>query len=94
MTDAPPPFADMVEIAAKLARARSFGSRCDGRPSRPYRAAGGASPCLAHLDPDAARRQARIADDRLATGQGGPIEGVPVAVKDLFHTADMPTAGA
>ncbi len=41
-----------------------------------------------HLDPDAAIRQA-VALDR--GPRRGPLHGVPVAVKDIFDTADMPT---
>ena len=46
----------------------------------------------AFLDPDYALRQARAADERRLSGQPiGPLHGVPVAVKDIFDTADMPT---
>jgi aspartyl-tRNA(Asn)/glutamyl-tRNA(Gln) amidotransferase subunit A len=41
--------------------------------------------------PDRARTMARHADARLAKGEGGPLEGVPLAVKDLFCTADVRT---
>lgn len=45
-----------------------------------------------HLDADAALEQARNADKALATGQGvGPLHGVPVGIKDIIETADMPT---
>jgi len=45
-----------------------------------------------HLDPDHALDQARRADARQAAGGSlGPLHGVPVAVKDIFETADMPT---
>jgi len=46
----------------------------------------------AHLDPERALEQARQAD--LARQQGkalGPLHGVPVGVKDIFDTSDMPT---
>ncbi|MFQ5829063.1 MAG: amidase [Candidatus Methylomirabilia bacterium] len=46
----------------------------------------------AHLDPDHALQQARDAD--LARREGkplGPLHGVPVGVKDIFDTMDMPT---
>jgi Asp-tRNA(Asn)/Glu-tRNA(Gln) amidotransferase A subunit family amidase len=44
------------------------------------------------IDPDYALAQAREADARLAEGQGvGPLHGVPVGVKDIIDTADMPT---
>jgi Asp-tRNA(Asn)/Glu-tRNA(Gln) amidotransferase A subunit family amidase len=46
----------------------------------------------AHLDPDHALSQAREAD--LARREGrtlGPLHGVPVGIKDIFDTKDMPT---
>jgi Asp-tRNA(Asn)/Glu-tRNA(Gln) amidotransferase A subunit family amidase len=46
----------------------------------------------AHLDPDYAMDQARRADMMRATGQPvGALHGVPVGVKDIVDTADMPT---
>lgn len=45
-----------------------------------------------HLDAAAALRQARALDARMASGTDlGPLGGVPLAVKDLIDTADMPT---
>ena len=45
-----------------------------------------------HLDPEQALAQARAADRQLASGQGvGPLHGVPVGIKDIIDTADMPT---
>lgn len=43
---------------------------------------------FAHLDPDAALAQARQLD---AGPVRGPLHGLPLGVKDLFDTADMPT---
>jgi len=46
----------------------------------------------AFLDPDHALAQARAADERRLQGKPiGPLHGVPVGVKDVFDTADMPT---
>jgi Asp-tRNA(Asn)/Glu-tRNA(Gln) amidotransferase A subunit family amidase len=46
----------------------------------------------AFLDPDHALAQARAADELRASGRPlGSLHGVPVAVKDIFDTADMPT---
>lgn len=46
----------------------------------------------AHLDRDHAMRQAERADEQRRLGQAlGPLHGVPVGVKDIFDTADMPT---
>lgn len=46
----------------------------------------------AFLDPAYAIAQARAADQLRLTGQPvGPLHGIPVGVKDIFDTADMPT---
>ncbi len=42
----------------------------------------------AYLDPDQVLREARALDART---QRGPLHGVPVGVKDIIDTADMPT---
>ena len=45
-----------------------------------------------HLDPAVALQQARALDARMATGSAaGLLGGVPMGVKDLIDTADMPT---
>jgi Asp-tRNA(Asn)/Glu-tRNA(Gln) amidotransferase A subunit family amidase len=44
------------------------------------------------LDPEHALGQARAADEQRAAGRTlGALHGVPVAIKDIFDTADMPT---
>ena len=46
----------------------------------------------AFLDPDHARAQAVAADEYRLSGRPlGPLHGVPVGVKDIIDTADMPT---
>lgn len=46
----------------------------------------------AFLDRDHAMRQAEAADDRRKQGKAtGPLHGVPVGIKDIFDTGDMPT---
>jgi Asp-tRNA(Asn)/Glu-tRNA(Gln) amidotransferase A subunit family amidase len=46
----------------------------------------------AFLDPDYALAQARKADELRLSGQPtGPLHGVPIAIKDIVDTADMPT---
>lgn len=44
-----------------------------------------------YLTPELALKQAVAADVKLAKGQGGKLCGVPIGVKDIFNTADMPT---
>src|SRR6185437_546987 len=43
---------------------------------------------FAHLDPEAAIRMAESVDSRSVKG---PLAGVPIGVKDIFDTVDMPT---
>ncbi|MFG6412359.1 Asp-tRNA(Asn)/Glu-tRNA(Gln) amidotransferase subunit GatA [Roseateles sp. DC23W] len=44
-----------------------------------------------HVDAESALTRAAAADSLLAAGQGGALTGVPVAHKDIYATADMPT---
>ncbi|WP_346360535.1 amidase [Bosea sp. (in: a-proteobacteria)] len=45
-----------------------------------------------YLDPASALDQAREADRRQAAGQPlGPLHGLPIGVKDVFDTVDMPS---
>lgn len=46
-----------------------------------------------HFDADAVRDAARAADVRKGAGQAGPLQGVPLALKDNLDTAHMPTTG-
>lgn len=46
----------------------------------------------AYIDPDHALSQARQADGLRSEGRAlGPLHGVPVGIKDIIDTADMPT---
>lgn len=46
----------------------------------------------AYLDRDHAMRQAEHADEQRRLGKAlGPLHGVPIGVKDIFDTTDMPT---
>jgi Asp-tRNA(Asn)/Glu-tRNA(Gln) amidotransferase A subunit family amidase len=45
-----------------------------------------------HLDPEYALQQARARDEERRQGVAvGPLHGVPVGIKDIIDTADMPT---
>ncbi len=45
-----------------------------------------------HVGAEQALAAARVADAALARGEDlGPLHGIPIGVKDLFDTADMPT---
>jgi aspartyl-tRNA(Asn)/glutamyl-tRNA(Gln) amidotransferase subunit A len=41
--------------------------------------------------PDVARAMAEASDRRIASGQAGPLEGIPLAVKDMFGSKDIRT---
>jgi hypothetical protein len=41
--------------------------------------------------PDQARAMAREADARIIKGEGGPLAGIPLGIKDLFATKDVRT---
>ena len=41
--------------------------------------------------PDRARAMARASDARIAKGEGGPLEGIPLGIKDLFCTKGVRT---
>lgn len=44
--------------------------------------------------PEQALAQAKGADERLAKGEGGPMEGLPIAMKDLFCTEGVRTTAS
>src|SRR4051795_1081105 len=41
--------------------------------------------------PDQARAMARVADETIAKGEGGPLAGIPLGIKDLFATKGVRT---
>jgi aspartyl-tRNA(Asn)/glutamyl-tRNA(Gln) amidotransferase subunit A len=41
--------------------------------------------------PERAREMAKASDARIAKGAGGPLEGIPLAIKDMFCTAGVRT---
>ncbi|HEY9568521.1 MAG TPA: amidase, partial [Thalassobaculum sp.] len=43
---------------------------------------------------DKALAMAAAADERLARGEGGGLDGVPIAIKDLYCTEGVPTTAA
>src|SRR5256885_8969262 len=64
-------------VAACLARVRETDARIEA---------------WAFLDPDHALAQARAADRHRLSGQAiGPLHGVPIGIKDIIDTGDMPT---
>ena len=56
--------------------------------------AAGALNCFLALDGDKTRAMAAAADKHIAEGTAGPLEGIPVAVKDLFCTRGVQTTAS
>src|SRR5205085_11375536 len=44
--------------------------------------------------PDQARAMARAVDAKIAKGEGGPLAGIPLGIKDLFATKDVRTTAS
>ncbi len=47
--------------------------------------------CYLHVDRQGALEQAAQADSELARGEGGPLCGIPLSIKDVLCTTTMPT---
>ena len=56
--------------------------------------AAGALNAYCHVDAEAARGAAARADEALGRGEGGPLAGVPLGIKDLFCTKGVPSTAA
>ena len=46
------------------------------------------------VTPEQAQEMATASDAKLAAGQGGPLEGIPLGIKDLFGTKGVHTQAA
>ncbi len=57
-------------------------------------AANGELNAYVKVTPDKAREMARASDERLAGGNGGDLEGIPLGIKDLFGTEGVHTQAA
>ena len=50
--------------------------------------------CFLKETPEQALAQAKASDARLAKGEGGPLEGIPLGIKDLYCTKGVETTAA
>lgn len=77
-------------LDAREYSARELASACLARID----AANGQLNCFITVTPERALADADAADARLAAGAGGPLTGIPLAHKDVFCTAGVPTTCA
>ncbi len=93
------PLHDMTvaELAAGL-KAKTFSAtelaqHFVGRAQADWAASklGSGSGSFLALNPEATLAQAQASDARIAAGQAGALEGVPLGHKDIFVTRDFPT---
>ena len=84
--------ADLVALADALARGELLSRDLVDRALAQYEATEARLHAFAWLDADRARRLARESDERRRNGAAaGPLEGIPIGVKDIFDTAGIPT---
>ncbi|HET6467093.1 MAG TPA: Asp-tRNA(Asn)/Glu-tRNA(Gln) amidotransferase subunit GatA [Geminicoccaceae bacterium] len=80
----------LSEARAALARRELSARELTAAHLRAIEAAHGLNAFITEL-PEQALAMAEAADRRLAGGDAGLLEGVPLAIKDLFCTRDVPT---
>jgi aspartyl-tRNA(Asn)/glutamyl-tRNA(Gln) amidotransferase subunit A len=79
----------VAELAAGL-KAKTF-SATEVAQHFVGRAQGDQTGSFLALNPEATLAQAKASDTRIAAGQAGALEGVPLGHKDIFVTQDFPT---
>jgi len=86
------PFASLAELSAALAREETSALELAESYLERIRRLDPALNAYVHVDENLARRHARAADERRASGlRLGPLDGVPVALKDLLEVEGFPT---
>ncbi len=87
----------LAGLAGELAQRRVSSREATNHALRRIAALDGREQLNAYLTvlPERARTEADAADARRAAGRSlGPLDGVPIALKDLFDTAGVPTTAA
>ncbi len=81
-----------IEAAALIGKGEITSQDLMGQCLERIAARDDAVKAFVHLDPAHAMAQARAADDHQRSGATtGPLHGVPIGIKDIIETADMPT---
>ena len=82
----PDPFASLAHLSAALARGEVTAQSLAASYLDRIRRANGRLNAFVHVDEDIAQHYARAADERRACGlRVGPLDGVPIALKDLLE---------
>jgi len=84
----------LTEITAKLKSRDVSATELAEAALSASEAANGALNAFSSFDADKTMAMARASDDRLAKGEGGLIEGAPIAMKDLFAVEGVETAAS
>ena len=91
-TDAPLHARTVAELSSALAGGECSAVELADAFLERIDAHGPALNAFVHVDADGARAAARASDERRAAGQArGPLDGLPLAHKDIFVTTSMPT---
>ncbi len=86
------PFASIAELASSLSQGATSAQALVELYLARIAAANPKLNAFVHVDPDLARHHARAADERRASGVPlSPLDGVPVALKDLLDIEGTPT---
>jgi aspartyl-tRNA(Asn)/glutamyl-tRNA(Gln) amidotransferase subunit A len=81
-----------AELAAAIAAGQTSAGEVTRAPLDRISAVDDQVRAFLHVAPEAAVAAATAVDERRAAGEAlGPLAGVPLALKDVFTTADMPT---
>jgi Asp-tRNA(Asn)/Glu-tRNA(Gln) amidotransferase A subunit family amidase len=81
-----------IEAAERIANGEVTSEQYTAACLEQIAAVDGKVRAFVHIDPEAALAQAREFDQHRRNGKAlGPLHGVPVAIKDIFDTADYPT---
>jgi Asp-tRNA(Asn)/Glu-tRNA(Gln) amidotransferase A subunit family amidase len=92
VTDASPVELTAIEAAEKIADGEISSEELTSACLERIAATDQKVRAFAHLDRDEALRQARALDERRRNGASlGALHGIPVAIKDIFDSADYPT---
>ena len=81
----------LAQVAKALLRREVSSAELVGDALSRHERLGAGLNAYKYVDEPAARSAARLADDLLASGAGGPLCGIPVSVKDLCGVEGMPT---